>query len=104
MLLGKTRRRNGNAPEQRSEIDAAAFRGDNAHMRLLSTGFFVCGLVLLGLGAYAYVASAESGPSVAIDETKRHFATFAAGSKRQVTFRLENSGSREARVVGLAPC
>ena len=71
--------------------------------RILSTGFLLAGLALLGLAAFDYFGPAGA-PGVAVDEPERAFPDAAAGQTIKAAFAVRNPTRHTARVVGLAEC
>lgn len=71
--------------------------------KLLSIGLALCGLGLIGMGAWQYFTP-EDGPGFTVDEPEREIAGCSAGQTKVITFAFHNRARHPVQVLGLAPC
>jgi hypothetical protein len=72
--------------------------------RLLSTGFLIAGLILLGVSAVVWYLDATDGPGVTLAEPERTLEAVTAGEPVVVSFAITNPTRHPSRIVGLAEC
>jgi hypothetical protein len=71
--------------------------------RILSWGFILIGLLLLGWAAFDYYTFTDPA-HVTIDEAERDLPDAPVGQPTDVVFTIHNPTWRTARVIGLAEC
>lgn len=74
----------------------------------MRAGFWVSGLILLGLMLLAMAAwqyfSPFDGPGLIVEGPDREIPDYFAGQTTVITFPFHNRATHPVKIIGLAPC